>query len=129
MILIDTSSCYHNLKLYKNHIIFNHISLQPFGAVPAGDMFQQNIDKIFKYLSNVFVTADGILIIGYNENSHDHDTVVRQVMQICRRKNLKSNKYKCYFGCMRYVFFGEITSIHGVELDPLKLDMLTEMPT
>ena len=35
-----------------------------FNAAVAGYMFQQNIDEIFKDLSNIFSTADDILIVG-----------------------------------------------------------------
>ena len=37
----------------------------PFGAAPAGDMFQRKIDEIFKDMPNVFGIADDILVAGY----------------------------------------------------------------
>ena len=36
------------------------ITRPPFGVVPVGDMFQQEIDEIFKDLPNLFGNADGI---------------------------------------------------------------------
>ena len=44
---------------------------QSFGVAPAGDIFQQRIDGIFKYLPNVFSIADDILIVGYDVDSRD----------------------------------------------------------
>ena len=37
-------------------------------------MFQRKIDEIFKGAPNVFGTADGILVIGYDGNGRDHET-------------------------------------------------------
>ena len=44
----------------------------PFGIMPAGNMFQQKIDEIFKYLLNVLGTADDILFVGYDSNGREH---------------------------------------------------------
>ena len=62
--LIDVSSGYHNLKLDDKSSDFTMFTCQfwryrykqlPFGAAPAGDMFQRKIDEIFKDLPHVFV--------------------------------------------------------------------------
>ena len=49
-------------------------------------------------------------------------------MQISRNDNLKLNKDKCSFRCRRIPFFWEITSRDGVQLDPDKVHIPTEMP-
>ena len=58
---------------------------------PAGDIFQQKIDKIFK---DVFCIADDILIVWYDADGRDHDKPLRKVMHIyCLQKiKLKKNK-------------------------------------
>ena len=38
-----------------------------------GDMFQSEIDEIFKGLPNIFGIADDILIEGYDVDGIDHD--------------------------------------------------------
>ena len=38
----------------------------PFGMIVAGDMFQWNINEIFKELPNVFGIGDDILVVGYD---------------------------------------------------------------
>ena len=72
--LIDLSSGYHNLKLdekssqlmtFTSNLADTDIKGLPFGAAPAGDMFQRKIDEIFKDLPNVFGIADDILAVGY----------------------------------------------------------------
>ena len=80
--LIDVSSGYHSLKLDERSSYLMMLAYQfgrysykqlPFGTAPAGDMFQRKNDEIFKELSNVFSTADDILVVGYEADSKDHD--------------------------------------------------------
>ena len=68
----------------------------PFRVVPTGDMFQQKISKIFKYLPNIFIIAYDILALGYDSDGKDHNEMLKQVLQICRHVNLKFNKDKCH---------------------------------
>ena len=67
--LVDVSSGYHNLKLdqissclttFAGQCGIFRYKILPFGVAPAGDMFQRNIDEIFKTLPNVFGIADDI---------------------------------------------------------------------
>ena len=101
----------------------------PFTAAPVGDMFQQKLNKIFKDLPNMFGTADDILIVGFMDTGHNHDTALRQVMQICSTESLKLNKDKCHFKCTRVPFFGQIVSRHGVQQDHKMLCTFTQNAT
>ena len=53
----------------------------PFGAVPAGDMFQHKIEKLFNDMPNVFGIADDILVIGYDKDGADNDEAVYSVLR------------------------------------------------
>ena len=64
-------------------------------------MFQSKTDKIFKDLSSVHGTAGDHLTVQYDETGHDFNTMVKQVMQISGRENLKTNQRKCHFRCVR----------------------------
>ena len=97
--VIDTGYRYHNLRLNKKssylpmftcYIGRYRYKQLPFRYVPAGDMFQTKIDKIFKELPNVFGIVDEILV----ENG-DHDNTLQRVLLICRKVNLKLNKGTC----------------------------------
>ena len=55
-----------------------------FGVVPAGGMFQQKIDKIFKDLPDVFGIVDDILIVKYGADDRNHD---RAVTLVCYQKH------------------------------------------
>ena len=104
--LIDASSGYHNLKIDEkssNFMMFvcqfgrySYIRL-PFGAAPAGDMFQRKIDEIFKDMPNVFGIVDDILVAGYEADGTNHDKTVWRVLQRWRQVNLKLNRDKCHF--------------------------------
>ena len=62
--LIYMSSGYHNLNLTSYFTMFAfHFGRYlykwlPFGAAPAGNMFQRKIDEILKDMPNVFGIAD-----------------------------------------------------------------------
>ena len=99
----------------------------PFGAVLAGNMFQQKIDEIFNDMPNVFGIAD-ILVIGYNKDGADHDEAVYDVLRWCQDVNLKLNEEKCHFRCASIPFFGKAVSREGVQPDLLKVKALTNMP-
>ena len=98
MSIIDASSGHHNLKLDKQSSYLTTFSCPfgrywykclPFRAVPAGDMFQCKIDKIFNDMPNVFGIAD-ILVIGYDKDGADHDEAVYDVLRQCKMLTKKS---------------------------------------
>ena len=109
MSIINVSLGYHNLHLVIQSSYmttfgcpfgrywYKHL---PFGVVPAGDMFQCKIDKIFNDMPNVFGITDNILVIGYNEDGTDHDEAVYGMLRQCQEVNLKLNKDKRHFRCM-----------------------------
>ena len=99
----------------------------PFRAVPVGDIFQHKINKIFMDMPNVFGIADDILVKGYDENGTDHDEAIHKVLRQCKEVNLKLNKDKCYFRCTSILFFGKVVSREGVQPDPQKIKVLTDM--
>ena len=117
--LIDASSGYHNLRLDDKSLYLTTFACQfgryiykllPFETAPAGDMFQQKFDEILHDMQNVFGIADEILVVGYEDDSRDHDEMVQKVLQKCREVNLKLNKDKCHFRCTSVLFFGEVIS-------------------
>ena len=98
MILIDTISGYHTLKLdFKKSSSLTTFTCPfdryrftrlPLRVVLVGDMFQQMIVEISIGLPNVFGTADDILTVGYDAGGKDHNKVLRHLMQICQQETL-----------------------------------------
>ena len=79
----------HNLKLDERSSYFTAFVYQfcryrykklPFGAAPMGDIFQSEIDEIFKDLLHVFGIADDILFIEYDADGKDYDDTLWQVL-------------------------------------------------
>ena len=52
----------------------------PSGAAAAGHMFQRKVNEIFKELSNVFSIAGDVLVVGYKDDSTDHDRMLQNVL-------------------------------------------------
>ena len=136
MSIIDVSSGYYNLKLdnklsYLTTFVcpFGWYTYKylPFGTAPVDNMFQHKIDEIVSDMPNVFGIADDILVIGYNEDGTDHDTAVHKVLWQCKEVNIKLNKDKCHFRCTSIPFFGKVISREGVQPDPQKIKVLTDM--
>ena len=48
-----------------------------FSATPAGDMFKDKIDEIFKELLNIFGIANDISIVGYDAYGKDNSKMLR----------------------------------------------------
>ena len=85
-------------------------------------------DDIFKELPNVFGIVDDILIVDDDADGKDYNRMLKQVMQICCKENLELNKEKCDFRWLRASFFSETISRCGVQPDPHKLCVLTDIP-
>ena len=92
MSITDASSGYYNLKLDEKSLYLTTFACPfgrywykhlPFGAVPAGDMFQCKIDEICSNMPNMFGIVDDILVIGYVEDGADHDALVHKMLQWC----------------------------------------------
>ena len=58
-------------------------------------MFQKKIDELFSGMQNVFSTADGIFIAGFNKQGKDHNETLDKVLRVCRKANMKLNKRMC----------------------------------
>ena len=77
-------------------------------------MFQCKIDEIFSDITNIFGIMDDILVIGYDKNGADHDTLVHKVLCRCEEVSVKLNKEKCHFRCTSIPFFWEVILRKGV---------------
>ena len=89
MLIIDASLDYHTLWIDTQSSYLTMFAYPfgrycykclLFGAVPAGNMFQRKINKIFNDIPNIFEIADDILVIGYDKDGADHDKAVYNVL-------------------------------------------------
>ena len=66
-------------------------------------MIQGKMDDICREHPNVFRIADDILIVGCKSDGTDRGKMLRRVLHISRKENLKRKSkkayHKCYFMC------------------------------
>ena len=67
-------------------------------------------------------------VIGYDKDRTDHDIAVHKVLRWCKEVNIKLNKDKCHFRCTSILFFSEVILREGIQPDPQKIKVQTDMP-
>ena len=66
-------------------------------------------------------------IIVWGSTQAEHDTRLKQVLDIARKANLKLNKDKCEFNVNQLTFIGDLISEQGVQPDPKKVAAILNM--
>ena len=61
------------MKTHHTYNVFFSIWQVLFGAAPAGNMFQKQINELFSDIPKVFGIADDILVVGFSEDIRDND--------------------------------------------------------
>ena len=85
--------------------------------MPQQTCSKKKIDEIFKELPNFFGTADDILVVDITQIEQINDEILKGVMKICRKENLRLNMHKYHLNYMAIPFFGEKVSRSGVQPD------------
>lgn len=98
----------------------------PFGISSAPEHFQKRLTQMIAGLDGTICHADDILIFGSSREQHDHR--LHQVLQRLQKEGLTLNE-KCQFAVDRVTFLGHAISAQGIEVDPGKIKVITEMPT
>ena len=84
------------------------------------DIFCKHLDDF------VLVFFDDILV--YSKDPADHESHVRQVLQLLREHQLYAKKSKCTFFTERVEYLGFIVSQEGVSTDPSKVEAVVNWP-
>lgn len=104
----------------------------PFGINSAPEVFQRKMHEIAENLRGLEVVADDFLVCGFGatteEAAADHNRNLKQLLEKCRKKNLKMNKDKMRLGLSEVPFIGHLLTADGVKLDPRKHDAINNMP-
>ena len=99
----------------------------PFGIKTAGDIFIEEMNKIFEGIRGVNVITDDILI--YGETLEEHDKVLEDVLEKARKVNLKLNPKKSVI-CKRQVkYVGHVLSGEGIKPTDERIQAIVDMPT
>ncbi|KAL8106071.1 hypothetical protein AgCh_029755 [Apium graveolens] len=99
-----------------------------FGLTNAPAVFMNLMNRVFHdYLDKFMVVfIDDILI--YSRSREEHEEHLRTVLEILREKKLFAKFSKCEFWLEKMAFLGHIVSGRGIELDPAKVEAITNWP-
>ena len=99
-----------------------------FGLKNAGATYQRAMNLIFHDLLGIIVEVyiDDIVVKSAGDDSHLAD--LRLAFEKMRRYKLKMNPLKCAFGVSAGKFLGFIVHEKGIEIDPKKIEAITEWP-
>lgn len=100
----------------------------PFGLCNAPASFSRLINLMFAGLkgANLQMFLDDVCLA--TEDWPSHVTLLRQVLTIVIKSNMKLKGSKCLFGAKEITFLGHIVSRDLVRQDPTKMAALTKMP-
>ncbi|KAK9065033.1 hypothetical protein SSX86_016416 [Deinandra increscens subsp. villosa] len=134
---IDLRSGYHQLRVRSEDIPktafrtrYGHYEflVMPFGLTNAPAVFMDLMNRVFHdYLDRcVVVFIDDILVYSKSKEAHEED--LRVVLGILREKKLFAKLSKCEFWLERVTFLGHVVSAKGIEVDPTKIEAITNWP-
>ena len=103
-------------------------TVMPFGTTVAGDVFQRKLDTIINKVPQVTGIADDLMIVGYEEDGSDHDKALTELLETCRKNNLKLNYDKIQYKAQSVEFFGETYTVNGRLPSKDKVKAIAEMP-
>ncbi|KAI3750014.1 hypothetical protein L2E82_20638 [Cichorium intybus] len=94
----------------------------PFGLTNAPAAFMDLMNRVCRPFldTSVIVFIDDILI--YSWNQEEHETHLRQVLELLRREKLYAKFSKCEFWLREVQFLGHVISSEGFKVDPVKIE-------
>ena len=104
----------------------------PFGISSGAEEYPRRQKEILEGLENVAVVADHLLVFGcgecLQETHRNHDQDLTEVLEHCRKNNLKLNKKKVQLCKTEVSYLGEVLSAKRLKADPKKIQVILEMP-
>ena len=100
----------------------------PFGLKNAGAIYQRAMMKIFQDIQHKTVECyvDDLAVKSKKINTHLEDLC--KVFERLWRFKLRMNPLKCFGGVSSGNFLGFVVHKRGIELDPIKVKAILEMP-
>ncbi|KAI3701724.1 hypothetical protein L6452_27011 [Arctium lappa] len=93
----------------------------PFGLTNAPAAFMDLMNKVCSPMldRSVIVFIDDILV--YSKLKEEHETHLREVLEILRREKLYAKFSKCEFWLREVQFLGHVVNQKGIMVDPTKI--------
>ncbi|XXG53415.1 hypothetical protein AAC387_Pa03g1506 [Persea americana] len=138
MTFMDGFSGYNQIKMHpedERHTSFRtsfgvyYYTIMPFGLKNAGATYQRAMMKIFRDMQHKTVECYVDDLVVKSKRKEDHLQDLREVFLRLRKHKLRMNPLKCFFGISSGKFLGFIVRKAGIELDPIKVKAILEMPS
>ncbi|KAK3548305.1 hypothetical protein QTP70_009572 [Hemibagrus guttatus] len=134
---LDLRSAYNLVRIHEGdewktafHPTSGHYEycVMPFGLTNAPAVFQALINGVFQDLlgKGVIAYIDDILV--YSSSMEEHVHMVWEVLGRLQQHHLYVKLEKCEFHRSTVTFLGYVISRHGVEMDVVKVQAVTEWP-
>ncbi|KAK3529961.1 hypothetical protein QTP86_009347 [Hemibagrus guttatus] len=134
---LDLRSAYNLVRIHEGnewktafHTTSGHYEycVMPFGLTNAPAVFQALINGVFQDLlgKGVIAYIDDILV--YSSSMEEHVRMVREVLCRLQQHHQYVKLEKCEFHRPTVRFLGYVISRHGVEMDVVKVQAVTEWP-
>lgn len=98
----------------------------PYGISSASEIFHKRLYGHFDDMEGVIQFIDDILI--YASTKEIHDQRLREVLERCRKINLKLNMQKCKIGLDELTYLGHKISKNGISPDEKHVLAIKNMP-
>jgi hypothetical protein len=99
----------------------------PFGLKNAGTTFQRAMSYDFNDIKHIIqLYIDDLLT--HSMCCQDHPTHLRAIFIHCHYYRIRLNPHKCVFCVESDRVLGFIVSLHGIRVDPLKVDSILNLP-
>lgn len=83
-----------------------------FGIKSAPELFQREMENLFRGIKGVIVYMDDLLVHGTTEE--EHDSTLKLVLQILSDMNMRINEHKSVYSTTEVVFLGHCVSNEGI---------------
>ena len=98
----------------------------PMGITSAPEIYQRAMTEMFQDCEGVEIVMDDILVHGPNRKVHDERLM--NVLQRCRKNNLKLNPRKTKLRKDEVTYIGHKLTKDGVKIDDEKVQAVVKMP-
>ena len=135
--VVDLQSGYHQIRIVPEDVPktafrtrYGHYEflVLPFGLTNAPGTFMHLMHQTFRKFLDEFVLVflDDILI--YSKTLSEHESHVRQVLEILRKEKLYAKESKCQFFKTEVEFLGHVVGRNGVRMMTDKVKAVADWP-
>ncbi len=134
---LDLNSGYHQLRVheadthktaFRTRYGLYEFTVVPFGLTGAPAAFMKFVQLLFHHLldRSVVVFVDDILI--YSKTEKDHQSHVKEALDILRQNHLYAKLSKCQLFQSKVTFLGHVLSENGLSVEADKVKAMIEWP-